>query len=299
VSDSSETYSSLVLDQIRRGVIVCPTTRTRLDFADGGRLANAEGCLYHLAGGQVPILIADYEVIEEYARSSEVMTAEYTPANVERGESWITRIRNRAYPTPESQRAQASITENLANDAVCLSIGGGPSRFHERFLNLNIGPFPNVDIVGDAHQLPYADESVDAIYSSAVFEHLHTPTVAAAEVARVLKRGARAFVCTPFLQPYHGYPDHYQNFTLTGHRNLFERSGLRIIDAGACIGPTFTLRNMIAIYFATYPPFPLDWVLRFLWAGASFVIAPLDLLIGKNSNSHVMASTTYLVAEKV
>jgi len=78
---------------------------------------------------------------------------------------------------------------------------------------------------------------VDAVHCEAVFEHLHSPAVAARELARVLKPGARAFVCTPFLQAFHGYPSHFQNFTIYGHRKLFEDAGLEIVESGVCNGP--------------------------------------------------------------
>ena len=36
-----------------------------------------------------------------------------------------------------------------------------------------------------------------------------------------MKPGGRIFAAVPFLQPYHGYPDHYYNMTAAGLRNLF------------------------------------------------------------------------------
>jgi SAM-dependent methyltransferase len=293
-----ERYSKMVLEQIRRGVIVCPETREKLSLGDDGRLVGGGGRTYQLLDGRVPILIADYAVVEKYAASSERMNEEYAPTYLERQKSWLDRLRSRDDRTPESVKAQASILANLSDDAVCLSVGGGPSRADARYVNLNIGPFPNVDVVGDAHRLPYADDSVDAIFCNAVFEHLHTPTAAALEIFRVLKRNGKAFVCTPFLQPYHGYPYHYQNFTLTGHCDLFRRAGLTVVEAGPSVGPTYTLRNMIAIYIANYAPFPLDRILRALWAGVSYLIAPLDVILTRRSNAHIMASTTYLIAQK-
>ena len=155
-----------------------------------------------------------------------------------------------------------------------------------------------MDIIADAHCLPYANNSVDAIYCEAVFEHLHTPVLAAQEICRVLKKGRKAYICTPFLQAYHGYPCHYQNFTLTGHINLFEKAGLKIVSSGTCVGPTYVLRNMIAVFIANYTPFPIRTILRILWAGVSMAIAPLDILLRNKNNSHIMASTTYLLAEK-
>jgi ubiquinone/menaquinone biosynthesis C-methylase UbiE len=79
----------------------------------------------------------------------------------------------------------------------------------------------HLDVVADAHALPFPDGSFDFVFSLAVFEHLHSPWLAAAEVARVLRPGGRAFTLCAFLQPLHGYPDHYFNATESGLRRLF------------------------------------------------------------------------------
>ena len=295
----SERYREEVWRQIESGILVCPVTRQKLTRQSPESLETESGeNSYRVLYGRLPMLVADHNLVDEYAKSSVQMNQEYTAEYLEKQERWINKLRGHDYRTEASIRAKNAIFENLEKDSVCISIGGGPTRADPNLLNLNIGPFPNVDIVADAHNLPYANDSVDAIHCEAVFEHLHTPTVAAAEIFRVLRRGGKAFICTPFLQTYHGYPHHYQNFTLTGHTALFEKAGLKIIESGTCVGPTFVLRNMISVFIATYSPSPIRGVLRAIWAAISMTIAPLDILLRKSSNSHIMASTTYLLAEK-
>lgn len=79
----------------------------------------------------------------------------------------------------------------------------------------------NLDAVADAHALPFPDASFDFVFSLAVFEHLHSPWLAAAEITRVLRPGGRVFTLCAFLQQLHGYPDHYFNITESGLRRLF------------------------------------------------------------------------------
>ena len=79
----------------------------------------------------------------------------------------------------------------------------------------------SLDAVADAHALPFADGSFDFVFSLAVFEHLHSPWVAAQEIARVLKPGGRVYVLCAFFQQLHGYPDHYFNASESGLRRLF------------------------------------------------------------------------------
>ena len=89
----------------------------------------------------------------------------------------------------------------------------------------------SLDLVADAHALPFADASFDFVFSLAVFEHLHSPWKAAKEIARVLAPGGSCYTLAAFLQPLHGYPDHYFNPTESGLRRLFE-DHLEVREAG-------------------------------------------------------------------
>lgn len=76
--------------------------------------------------------------------------------------------------------------------------------------------------LADAHSLPFADNSFGYVYSLAVFEHLHSPWIAAEEIFRVLKPGGKVYVLTAFMQHMHGYPNHYFNMTLSGLKQIFK-----------------------------------------------------------------------------
>lgn len=104
----------------------------------------------------------------------------------------------------------------------------------------------NVDVVGDAHKLSgyfTEQEKFDLIFSSAVFEHLHMPWVAALEIQKVLKVGGYVFVETHFSFSSHERPWHFFQFSDMGLRALFNDSlGFDLIDSG--------MSNPIAGYFA-------------------------------------------------
>ena len=65
---------------------------------------------------------------------------------------------------------------------------------------------PNVDVVGDAHQMPFAGESFDLIISSSCFEHDEMFWVTFSEMSRILKPGGLLYICVPSAGPYHGFP---------------------------------------------------------------------------------------------
>lgn len=80
----------------------------------------------------------------------------------------------------------------------------------------------DIDIVADAHDLPFADESFDAIIAIEVFEHLRDPYLAAAEINRVLRPNGVALISVPFMFRVHGDPYDFQRFTADGLRTLFQ-----------------------------------------------------------------------------
>jgi SAM-dependent methyltransferase len=180
-----------------------------------------------------------------------------------------------------------------------LSLGGGPFRIHPKIITLNIEALSGVDLVGDAHRLPLATGSIDAVHCEAVFEHLRDPEIAAGEMLRVMKPGALAFVCTPFMQPFHGYPSHFQNYTLFGHQRLFERAGFTVLESGTCVGPSWAISHIVTFYIAQYTPRWLRGPARTAWwIMASLFIRPLDRWLSERDDAYVLASTTYVLLAK-
>jgi SAM-dependent methyltransferase len=201
--------------------------------------------------------------------------------------------------SPRSREAFARVIAAAGADGAFLSVGGGPLRVHPRAKNLNIGPYPNVDVVATAYALPHADGRIAAIHCEAVLEHLEEPGLAVAEMFRALRPGGLVFAATPFLQSFHGYPGHFQNFTLDGHRRLFERAGFEILDAGPSVGPTFAAVDLLVNFAREFVPG------RWPRAAASLAVAiaggivrPLDRWLVRHPNAHRLASTTFVLARK-
>jgi hypothetical protein len=295
-------WSAAVLsikEQIERKLLVCPLTHQPLRIIDGW-LETIDGTYRHRFINGVPHLFRDARIQQEYLQSDGgKMGCEYRAARPHRFRSFVRSISSFDFRSEESKQAFLSTFSDLPADALCISIGGGPTRPDPIFVNLNIDAFPNVDIVADAYALPYGDETVDAIFCEAVLEHLEFPDKAVAEMRRVLRTGKKVFAATPFLQPYHGYPNHFQNFTLTGHQRLFERGGFRIGSSGACVGPTVALSQLLSVYAKSYLPAAL---FRRAIGGLidifSMAVKPFDRILNAASSAHILASTTYLCAIK-
>jgi SAM-dependent methyltransferase len=101
--------------------------------------------------------------------------------------------------------------------------------YYDNVVNFEIVDYPTTDVLGIGERLPFKSEVFDAVFSLAVLEHVKNPFECAQEIIRVLKPGGILYVVVPFLQPFHGYPDHYYNMTSNGLKNLFSGK-LQIVE---------------------------------------------------------------------
>jgi len=117
------------------------------------------------------------------------------------------------------------VQEALRSDKLVLELGAGVDNYSSDHLVKTDAYLysSDLDYIADAHSLPFASESFDYVFSLAVFEHLHSPWLAAEEIFRVLRRGGKVYVLTAFHQHVHGYPSHFFNMTDMGLKRIFER----------------------------------------------------------------------------
>jgi SAM-dependent methyltransferase len=162
---------------------------------------------------------------------------------------------------------------------VILIIGGGEegvgvdllqSSPHVRLIAFDIYASPGTQFVADAHGIPLADGSVDAVWIQAVLEHVLEPARVVGEIGRVLKPAGLVYAETPFMQQVHEGPFDFTRFTENGHRWLFR--GFEHIDSGAVSGPgavlIWSIRSaMVALTrsrklgeLLTLPFFWLRWI---------------------------------------
>lgn len=95
------------------------------------------------------------------------------------------------------------------------------------------------DLLADAHQIPFQDQTFDAVIVQAVLEHVLEPHVAVAEIWRVLRPDGIVYAETPFMQQVHEGPYDFTRFTESGHRWLFR--DFQLIGSGVVAGPGYGL----------------------------------------------------------
>jgi len=111
----------------------------------------------------------------------------------------------------------------IAKERVVLDVGGGTrfgkwmKQYEPLFKGCDYKTFDfdsstGADVVGDIHQMPLSDASVDAIICSSVLEHVRDPLRAMEELRRILKPGGKILFYVPSTYPYHAHKGHYPDY---------------------------------------------------------------------------------------
>lgn len=165
-------------------------------------------------------------------------------------------------------------------------------------LNVDIENGPGVDMVADAHALPFDDSSFDVVIMQAVIEHLHSPQLAVAEALRVLKHNGYLYLEVPFLQGFHADPYDYQRYTMVGLQNLTEKFS-KMIDCNVSVGPFCSIIWIVRDLFSNLTGVAvINQGIRFV---ISWILAPfryLDFLVYSTRASKRLACEYYILVQK-
>lgn len=185
------------------------------------------------------------------------------------------------------------------SDPVIIDVGSGPERLGKEFINVDVFPFPEVDIVSDATQLPFKSDSIDAAVSESLFEHVPDAHLVAREMVRVVKLGGYVYVSAPFIHPYHASPDDFNRWTVSGLKHMFK--DLDIIEAGVRSGPWSAVLMFVAYWFGTIFAFGSTRAAPFLAHIFMLILGPLkyfDYLFMKVPGSEAVATHLYILGRK-
>jgi SAM-dependent methyltransferase len=260
----------------------------------------------------VPVLLsrASARTLADHLSNAtgEHMLAEYASAAVRPdARSWQRRAYEWLRP-PEllyhvDPRLEHAATRRLFDhrgpDTRVLNVGGGPTRYSENEITLNLRPFVNVDVVGDAHNIPFDGETFDSIVCNSVLEHVHDSERVVVEMLRVLRPGGYLYAEVPYIFFFHGYPNDFRRYTREGLKWLF--ADLEHCEVGVIVGPVSALLQSANSLLDILLPrrFP---VLRKLGNGAfryaTFWMKYLDVVVNRRDGAHELAAGLYVRGRK-
>jgi uncharacterized protein YbaR (Trm112 family)/SAM-dependent methyltransferase len=205
-------------------ILACPSCKVAV-IRDETRLICSHCQRVYPIINNVPILFVDEHRLEiQHEGSLSVRTA-YDP--------WIPRL----------------VIQSLPPNTISLDLGAGNMAFNlPHVIRMDVTLTPYVDVVADAHALPFLPGVLDFVFSLAVIEHLRQPFTAAQETYRVLRKGGYVYGECNFVYPYHGYPHHYFGTTRQGIAEIFHsfthlRTGVATYQM-----PSFAVRSVIEEY---------------------------------------------------
>ncbi len=187
----------------------------------------------------------------------------------------------------------------LPKDAVKIDVGAGGRRITPDTITVDFIKFENTDIVSDIHDLKLEDNSVDCIFCTGTFEHIHSPEVALKEFHRVLKKDGIIHIEVPFMQPYHSDPEDYYRWTESGLTLFCEKYGFERTKSGVHLGPVSAMNVIIIQFFQSF--FDNKYLRKLIEIILSYLLFSfkfLDYFLIKKKKAHYLASGVYFIGRK-
>jgi SAM-dependent methyltransferase len=156
---------------------------------------------------------------------------------------------------------------------------------------------PRTMVVCDAQQLPFADETFDAVVAQAVLSVVPDPPTAVAEIHRLLADGGLVYAENSFMQQVWGGAFDFHRWTDRGHRRLF--SGFEEIAGGMVDGPATTLAWSWEFFLLSFARSRLTRrVLGAIGRFTAFWLTYLDAILASRPASIDGASALFFLGRK-
>lgn len=202
---------------------------------------------------------------------------------------------------PSFQFKVAQIVKSLSRrkDYIGINLGSGTSSFGSKVFNVDFSNFQNVDIVANVLQLPFKDNYFDFVIMTEVIEHVENPNLLVEELSRVMKSSGYLVFTSPFMIGFHASPNDFQRYTIPGLKKLFSKFSIIEIKS---YGPTGSLLWMLQEWCALWFSFgnrKIHTILVILFMILTSPLKILDFALSRNSNSSSIASTYFMLAQKV
>lgn len=197
---------------------------------------------------------------------------------------------------PAAFRRMRALVAKLGAGARVLDLGVRERPAAPGLISFDLFLFPGVQVVGDAHRLPFGDASLDGIISTALLEHVEHPEPILAEMRRVLRPGGLVYIEVPFLQGYHPDPIDMRRYTRPGLEQKVSEAGFQIVESGVAGGPF----SMMAWMLREFPGSLTNgktgyFVTKFISGWLTFWVKYLDTFARRAGNAQILADGFYVL----
>lgn len=181
--------------------------------------------------------------------------------------------------------------------AKILVIGAGERHYRGNVTYTDVAFAKGIACICDSHDIPFLDESFDAVIADSVLEHVCDPQRCVSEYMRVLKPRGFVFASIPFLQPVHMGAHDFTRFTYLGQRRLFR--WFDEVASGRCGGPVYSgihlFREQLLSLTDRHVP---QTVLRLLGLLVTYPVRYLDPFFTRSNQSFNSGCAFYFLGRK-
>lgn len=281
-----------------KNILACPSCKKTLLERDKSLICNSCKKRYNLSEN-VPVFLDNVVPDEDLAKDSFRSDLRKYPLFLK----WFSKLHRIIGPPNTSFKSNNDPLNSLMKpNANILNIGSSSKKAYSKTVNLDIGLFKNVDVVADGKSLPFKERSFDLVIAEMVLEHVDDPDKVLNEANRVLKKNGILYVTIPFVFAFHGAPDDFNRYTLSGLKKRLEFAGFRVQGGGVLSGPSSTLSQVLRYYLATLFSFNSKFIFSLLlniFGWLTFPIKYLDFFLNRYDRASLIAASIYAYGKKV